>query len=242
VAESVARDSAERELDQTGERVHVVRGAQTPNEQVHLARYRWAAARARGRILDVACGTGYGSALLSRQGVVTGLDYDPAAIDAARLASPRAAFILAKLPVLPFEAGSFDAVVSFETIEHVVEDRPFLLEVRRVLQPGGMLLISTPNGDRPGATPNPWHVREYSLHALVGLLDSTGFVDREIYCQMPYSETSSGVRALALSMIHGMPVLCHPRAWWDRVAFGNQALVPWDNQIPMIWAVCARRS
>ena len=56
-----------------------------------------------GESSDVVCGTGYGSALLSRQGVVTGLDYDPAAIDAARVTAPQADFVVAKLPLLPFD-------------------------------------------------------------------------------------------------------------------------------------------
>ncbi len=74
------------------------------------------------------------------------------------------------VPPLDFPDGSFDFVVTFQVVEHIRRDDGFLAEIRRVLRPGGRLVITTPNREM-SLTRNPWHVREYSAHefeALVG--------------------------------------------------------------------------
>jgi ubiquinone/menaquinone biosynthesis C-methylase UbiE len=132
----------------------------------HESRYRWAATAAAGkRVLDVACGTGYGSAVLAGGGAteVIGVDIDPAAIQQARTgysAGGRARFEQGDLRDLSFEDGSFDLIVCFETIEHMDRQDAALDELRRVLRDSGHLLLSSPNRDvfPPG---NPHHVREY---------------------------------------------------------------------------------
>ncbi|MEI6900342.1 MAG: class I SAM-dependent methyltransferase, partial [Bacteroidota bacterium] len=67
---------------------------------------------------------------------------------------------------MPFDDNSFDAVISFQVIEHIVEDRNYLSEIHRVLKTGGTLIITTPNRTnrlKPGQKPfNPFHVREYA--------------------------------------------------------------------------------
>ena len=106
--------------------------------QEHVARYRFARERVRGRILDVACGTGYGTAMLG----AVGLDLSLEALRYAR--RHPAPYVAADAAVLPF-GRVFDAVVSFETIEHVADAGRFVSECARVLKPGGVFLVSTPN-------------------------------------------------------------------------------------------------
>ncbi len=139
----------------------------------HVERYRFAAAQLQSpplRILDVASGTGYGTAALASRGhVVSGVDCEPASIELARRRYPETDFVTADGRDLPFPGGTFDAVVSFETVEHVVDGRGFLAELHRVLTPGGRLISSTPN-IRYTAHP-PCHLKEYEpeeFFALVG--------------------------------------------------------------------------
>src|SRR5262245_31216724 len=110
------------ELTFTGERF--VPGAAGEIWYEHWHRYHFAASLVAGReVLDVACGEGYGSALLARSAAqVTGADIAPAAISHARgryAGQPNLAFCEADCAALPFADGSFDVVVSFETIEHI---------------------------------------------------------------------------------------------------------------------------
>ena len=101
------------------------------------------------RVLDVACGEGYGSALLSRvASAVSGVDISNEAITHATakyLTQKNLKFIEASCTQLPFADHSFDVVVSFETIEHITEHDAFLDEIKRVLSTDGMLIISSPN-------------------------------------------------------------------------------------------------
>jgi ubiquinone/menaquinone biosynthesis C-methylase UbiE len=130
----------------------------------HLARYHWAAQALEGQtVLDAGCGVGYGSLLLARAGAtrVVGCDISPEAVAQARDAcGERVEFVVGDLRDLPFEADSFEAVVCFEAIEHIGEHDAALDEFARVLRPGGLLFVSSPNRDvyTPG---NPHHVAEY---------------------------------------------------------------------------------
>jgi SAM-dependent methyltransferase len=132
-------------------------------EAEHLSRYAWAAQFADGRrVLDAACGMGYGTAMLAAGGAteVVGVDLDEGVIAKVRAAAkPGTSFEVADLRKLPFGEDEFDLIVSFETIEHVPEPAEVFDELARVLKPGGLLLVSTPNRDvyTPG---NPFHLRE----------------------------------------------------------------------------------
>jgi SAM-dependent methyltransferase len=144
-------------------------------EAEHLARYRWAAACVSGlRALDAGCGVGYGSLLLRDAGAtsVTGIDISQEAID---VASTRAAegtrFLLGDIMALPLEDASFDVAVCFEAIEHVQNQDLALDELRRVLTPEGLLIISSPNRAvyQEG---NPHHTHEYTPDEFLAALES----------------------------------------------------------------------
>jgi SAM-dependent methyltransferase len=134
-------------------------------EAEHMIRYWSAAALAGGRrVLDAGCGLGYGSALLADRGAesVDAVDLSESAVEAARARfGDRARFAVGDVTSLPFEDDSFDLVVCFEVIEHIDEQEAALDELLRVMAPGGLLLVSSPNRDAyvPG---NPHHVHEYT--------------------------------------------------------------------------------
>ena len=174
----------------TGERF--IPGAPGEIWYEHWHRYHFAAPLVKDRdVLDVACGEGYGSALLACGArKVTGVDLATAAIDhaRARYADRRSLdFRVADCTALPFPDASFDAVVSFETIEHIAAQEAFLDEVRRVLRPEGLFIVSCPNKaeytDKRN-TVNQFHVRELYRDELHGLLASR-FAHLAWYGQRP---------------------------------------------------------
>jgi O-antigen biosynthesis protein len=129
----------------------------------HLARYRFAAQLAKDRrVLDAACGEGYGTAILAAAGARTaiGVDIDQPTVDHAR-EKYRLDFQRADVGELPFEDSSFDLVVSFETLEHVPDAAHAIAEFRRVLTDDGVLIASTPNSDRY-LVDNEFHTREFT--------------------------------------------------------------------------------
>jgi 2-polyprenyl-3-methyl-5-hydroxy-6-metoxy-1,4-benzoquinol methylase len=133
--------------------------------EFHLDRYRFAAAYADGRhVADIACGTGYGSALLANEGHamhVTGVDIDAEATAYAEstYGNEVVAFFCASADQTGLGTEAFDLIASFETIEHVPDDLALLREMARLLKKGGQLVISTPNEwDCAG---HPHHRRTY---------------------------------------------------------------------------------
>ncbi len=136
-------------------------------ETEHLSRYVLAAGLANGRaVLDVACGSGYGGAMLARAGAsrVVGVDTDTAA---AEQVVDHCEFVTADIAQLPFADGEFDLVVSFETVEHVATPDGAIAELTRVTDPEkGILLLSSPNrGVYPPG--NPFHQRELTADELL---------------------------------------------------------------------------
>src|SRR5271169_2245284 len=115
-----------------------------------FTRYRFACSFVSGkRVLDVACGSGYGSALLSQEvgaTCVMGVDASWEALNAARrfLAPGNVGFALSDAEQLPFCDGGFDVIVSMETLEHLRHPEVFLRELGRLLCAGGKAIISTP--------------------------------------------------------------------------------------------------
>jgi SAM-dependent methyltransferase len=164
------------ELAFTGERF--VPGAKGEIWIEHWHRYHFAARWCEGkRVLDVACGEGYGTAFLARHAAhVTGADISAEAIAHARSrygSLANAEFVEAPCTALPLDDASVDVAISFETIEHIAAQAEFIEELARVLKPDGVLVLSCPNkleySDKRGFT-NEFHVKELyrdELEALV---------------------------------------------------------------------------
>jgi 2-polyprenyl-3-methyl-5-hydroxy-6-metoxy-1,4-benzoquinol methylase len=174
----------------------------------HLAVYEWIAARVRGlRVIDMACGEGYGSDVLARAAAeVVGVDANPQAHEHARLRYRRPNLRFERDLVETFSAPA-DAVVFLQTIEHLQDPIAVLEHFRALVGPGGHVFVSTPNvlTLAPAGAPrsdNPWHVHEYR---------ATEF---EELC----SGTFSSVRLYGL--FHARKLRIHElalRAGWDSV-------------------------
>ncbi|CAH1218375.1 Ubiquinone biosynthesis O-methyltransferase, mitochondrial [Paenibacillus plantiphilus] len=169
----------------TGERLVVNREVKERYRDVyeeHMIRYELAASLASGlHVLDAACGTGYGAAMLRAAGAssVIGVDVDAASVERATVdyGADGISFLAGDVLALPFDDGSFDAVVSFETIEHVQSGSEWIRESARVLKEGGRFIVSTPNRALTNAANyyeeqpfNPHHRFEYRTAELVGEL------------------------------------------------------------------------
>ena len=146
-------------------------------EEEHLARYAWAAQWVRGKsVLDVACGTGYGSAMLLRAGASVAVAVElsaPALAFAARTyAVPK--YVRADARKIPLKNASLDVVVSLETIEHLADPIGFLRGVRALLREGGLLVLSTPNRSQTDGS-NPYHLHEMILPELLESLERASF-------------------------------------------------------------------
>jgi SAM-dependent methyltransferase len=137
--------------------------------QRHLIAYEYLLPLAEGkRVLDLGSGEGYGTDLLaSCAGEVLGVDLAPEAVYHARntYKRPNLRFLYGDIYELELESGAFDLVCSLQVVEHLYEPERFLREARRVLKPGGLCVISTPNRliispgrDKPL---NPFHIIEY---------------------------------------------------------------------------------
>lgn len=137
---------------------------------IHLFSYLHVARDIAGKtVLDLGCNNGYGTdAIAGYAGRVIGLDVSPNAISDAtrRFARPNVEFKLYDGKRIPFDDNTFDAIVSFQVIEHVYDVEGYLSQCRRVLKPGGKAIFTTPNADvrlDPGMAPwNPYHLTEYS--------------------------------------------------------------------------------
>jgi SAM-dependent methyltransferase len=143
----------------------------------HLAVYKFAQSMANERrVLDLGSGMGYGATLLAASaGEVVALDSAPEAVRATKLEPAALASLVGNGTRLPFRDDIFDLVVSFQVIEHIRDESHYLAEVRRVLTPGGLFLLSTPNRKLrllPFQPPfNPYHVREYDRRSFRKVLE-----------------------------------------------------------------------
>ena len=157
-------------MEFTGERL--IPGQVNPDLWAeHISRYQYAAQFAHGRdVLDIGCGAGYGTALLAdKSRTAMGIDLALDAIQYARAhySKPHLCFTTASATALPFANATFDFITAFEVIEHLENWDLMLTEARRVLRPGGLFLVSTPNREyytesRGTAGANPYHVHEFA--------------------------------------------------------------------------------
>lgn len=201
-------------LELTGERTLPDVPAENYWFQRHLTVYEWIGARVIGkRVIDMACGEGYGSEVLSRSAAtVLGVDANPEAHEHARLRYVRENLRFERGMVELFgEARSYDAVVFLQTIEHVQDPAGVLEHFRSLLAPGGVAYISTPNvltlaGPGQAKSDNPWHVREYRAEEF------------DLLCRSVFDQVE------LLGVFHARKLRAHGLALalgWDRV---HQAL------------------
>ncbi|WP_100372168.1 class I SAM-dependent methyltransferase [Bacillus sp. FJAT-45037] len=135
----------------------------------HVARYYFSTPYVGGRVLDIACGTGYGSVLIAKTrkkeiNELIGLDIDQETIDYAKTHyyHPLVTFDVGDAldPSLKEKIGTFDTILSFETIEHVPDDQLFVDRLYDLLKPGGTMIVSTPFGQgrgKPCGSPFHYH-------------------------------------------------------------------------------------
>lgn len=172
----------------TGERF-VPGEAEGDIELEHLHRYSLVCALATGkRILDVASGEGYGSAMLAAHAAeVIGVDISEGAIRHAsdKYVAPNLHFVQGSCAALPLPDAAVDMVVSFETIEHHDQHEAMMQEIKRVLRTGGLLVISSPDkleySDKPGYA-NEFHVKELYRSEFQQLL-AKHFIHQRLYGQ-----------------------------------------------------------
>lgn len=147
-------------LKDTGERI-IPEKMKITNELLleHIARYHFASNYIQGRVLDFASGSGYGSHIIAKKSKkkideVIGVDIDVKAVKYARSTyyHPLTTYLNEDVtdPHLPEKLGQFDSILSFETIEHVIEEKQFLSNVYNLLKPEGTLILSTPFGKGRG--------------------------------------------------------------------------------------------
>ena len=203
----------------------------------HRARYRFAARYAAGaRVLDGACGNGYGAQMLERAGAarVAAIDLSDEAVASAKELRPRGSrvgYLRGDLSRLPFPSSSFDLIASFESIEHVSEPDATVREFARVLQPEGSLLISSPNGAfyPKGHSGNPFHHIEYTRDQLRGLLaphfgavtiygqrllrSSPGVLDYGSSTVTRHSPEPSGLKGLRRALFGRLPLPLKDVLW-----------------------------
>jgi SAM-dependent methyltransferase len=188
----------------------------------HLVAYQLAADVLDGRtapadlVLDAGCGEGYGSDLLARRtgARVLALDLDAATVAHVRASYPGPVGVRANLVALPLRVRTTTAVVSLQTVEHVWDQAAFVAECARVLRPGGLLVLSTPNRRTfsPDGVRNPFHSRELDPTDLAELLATPDLSDVRLLGVHP------GPRLLAFARSYGDPVaaqLASPPATWD---------------------------
>jgi ubiquinone/menaquinone biosynthesis C-methylase UbiE len=176
-------------LPPDGERLTEEYSGQIVHE--HLHRYAIAKQYVEDKdVLDIACGVGYGSNFLSQVAkTVVGVDISEHAIlyAQAKYSKANLSFRVGSCTKIPFPPNSFDVIVSFETIEHFTDHETFMYEIKRVLKPDGMLIMSSPDkriySDRPKYS-NPFHVRELyheDFKLLINRYFKKSFFGKQIY-------------------------------------------------------------
>jgi SAM-dependent methyltransferase len=218
--ETVQRDQPEGvpPLELTGERTLPDVPAENYWFRRHLVVYEWIAERCAGlKVVDMACGEGYGTDVLARRArEVTGVDANPETFEHARLKYTRPG-VRFERNMIELHAQPCDAVVFLQTIEHVPDPEGVLRHFREM---GGTVYVSTPNlltlapagADKSG---NPWHLREYRVAEFRALCESV-FERVELYGVFHARKLRAHELALRAGWDRVHPALGITRAFYDR--------------------------
>jgi SAM-dependent methyltransferase len=225
--ETVQRDQPDGvpPLELTGERTLPDVPAENYWFRRHLVVYEWIAERCAGlRVVDMACGEGYGTAVLARRArEVTGVDANPEAFEHARLKYTRAGVRFVR-NMIELHAERCDVVVCLQTIEHVPDPAGLLRHFKEMaptvyVSTPNLLTLAPPGADSSG---NPWHLREYRVAEFRALCE-TVFDRVELY-----------------GLFHARKLRAHElalRAGWDRVHGALRVTKPfYDRFTPAITA------
>lgn len=194
--------------------------------RLHLERYEFAARQARGgRVLDMACGVGYGSRLLCDRATepteVIGVDISEPALDYARSHYARDGLRYRGCDAMRFEdPDGFDLIVSLETIEHLPNPAAFVRRLPNLLRPGGVLVASVPT--TPSVDLNPHHTHDFSEASFRRLLAPLGLVEFDAFRQVqPVAIATILLRreTRMADLRHNLPLwyLQHPGAFARRI-------------------------
>jgi SAM-dependent methyltransferase len=202
------------------------------------------------RILDVGCGTGMNAQHLAASGhTVVGLDLSPVAIDKFRQKGFDCIVCdIEKEGGVPLPSGSFDLIFASEVIEHVADTATFLSEMNRLVRPGGVLVLSTPNsafwpyrilgilGRTPTEYQHPGHVRFFSRRLLTNALVAAGFIVEKMSARHMYCVCSSGVGDPISAFLKRLGFAIEPRFatgghFWQLSKFAGHASTFWADTL-----------
>jgi SAM-dependent methyltransferase len=168
-------------------------------------------------VVEVGAGEGYGAAMFASSGVsVLAIDFDELSIGHLAASYPSVAAVCGNLASLPVASRSADTVASLQVIEHVWDHPQFVAECARVLRPGGLLMLTTPNRltfspglDKPV---NPFHTHEFTAWELSSLVGHNGLA------VMAVRGLGAGDRLVALDAKYGgfaQAQLATPPEFWS---------------------------
>ena len=213
-------------------------------EQDHVARYVFASKYVKSStVLDIACGVGYGSAILARKEYeatkVFGVDIREDNVEIAKRNYGSDKIVFNCGDILTYEAGPFDVIVCFETIEHVAAHREVLSNLFKLLRRGGTLLISSPNRiitspsavsicDKPQ---NKYHTQEFTINELINELEEAGFC---VGSQSVYGQRQSIYfkNRLFQSIL---------RRFWRQEIMSNEVVTPVRRLYPRYFLIVATK-
>jgi len=174
------KDTGERHILKT----EFVDSAEYYIHLLHIASYEFALDYVKNnKVLDYGCGTGYGTYMLAKSAqTVVGVDVSDEAIDYAKENFVSDNLLFKSIDEIGVE--KYDVIVSFQVIEHVPNDKAYLKKIKGLLNPGGVLLLTTPNkqGRAFNYIQKPWnkyHLKEYTAKSMNNLIKRF-FTDFEI--------------------------------------------------------------
>jgi len=210
----------------------------------HVHRYNEVIKQLKGNenVLDIACGTGFGSNLLASKidGNIIGGDLSAETIELCKNSwnANNLTFQVMDGTQLKFEDNAFDVVVSFETIEHTTAFNEMITEFKRVTKKGGKLFISTPNkliNSPSGVVTNPYHTQEWYYKEFVELLDAH-FEKYQLFGQKYTRYKNGGIGEKVENVLYKRGLRKIPITIQDKImgAFGQPSMYPTDLDYEMV--------